>query len=62
MGEILSEIMSEEYREEYSEVMEDLYEIEFMARCADAPYLTVPGNSAAAAPELPASLSACLFQ
>ena len=40
--------------------------IEFMARspprCADAPYLTGPGHSAAAAPEPPASLSACLFQ
>ena len=36
--------------------------IDFMARCADAPYLTGPGHSAAAAPEPPAPLSACLFQ
>ena len=45
-------------------MMEDLYElnlIEFMARCADAPYRTGPGHSATAAPEPPASLSACLF-
>ena len=67
MGEILSEMMSEEYREEYredySEMLEDLYEflIEFMALCADAQYLTGPGHSEAAAPEPPASLSACLF-
>ena len=66
----MSDEYREEYREEYSEMMEDFYEfileglnlIEFMAQCADAPYLTGPGHSAAAAPEPPASLSACLFQ
>ena len=36
--------------------------LEFMVQCADAQYLTGPGHSAAAAPEPPASLSACLFQ
>ena len=35
--------------------------IEFMRRCADAPYLTGPGHSAAAAPEPSASQSAGLF-
>ena len=67
MGEIILEIMSEEcrekYREKYSEPIEDLYKffIEFMRQCANAPYLTGPGHSAAAAPEPSASLSAGLF-
>ena len=58
----MSEEYREEYREKYSESMEDLYEffIEFMRRCADAPYLTGPGHSAAAAPEPSASMSAGL--
>ena len=67
MGEIILEIMSEEncekYLEKYSELMEDMYEffIEFVRRCADAPYLTGPGHSAAATPEPSASRSAGLF-
>ena len=35
--------------------------MEFMAQCANTQYLTGPGHSAAAGPEPPASLSACLF-
>ena len=70
MWEIFVEIMfeeySEEYREKYNEMMEDFYEfiIEphwIHGQFADAPYLTEPGHSATAAPEPPASLSACLF-
>ena len=70
MGEIILEIMSEDfretYREKFSEIMEDLYEflnessLNSWALCADAPYLTGPGHSAAAALEPRASLSACL--
>ena len=63
----MSEDFRETYREKFSEIMEDLYEflnessLNSWALCADAPYLTGPGHSAAAAPEPPASLSACLF-
>ena len=65
----MSEEHSEEYREKYSKMMEDLYEFliesHWIHGAVDAQYLTgpgQPGHSAVAAPEPPASLSACLFQ
>ena len=71
MTEILWEIMPdeyrEEYREEYGEMMEDFYEFivqphRIHGAVRRRAVSDGPGHSAAAAPEPPASLSACLFQ